>query len=48
MTPIADRHVCKPPSAERTEYAEWECRWGRHWYLSWFRMPDGQMAGLRL
>jgi hypothetical protein len=46
MTTIADPHVCKLPfTAERTEYAELECHCRRRWYLSWFRMPDGSMAG---
>ena len=24
---------------------EWHCFCGRVWYLSWFPMPDGSMAG---
>src|SRR5438552_400090 len=36
MTPIADTHVCKLPHTwNRTEYAEFECFCGRHWFLSW-------------
>jgi hypothetical protein len=41
-----DPHICDlPPTAERTEYAELRCPCGRRWFLSWFRMPDGSMAG---
>jgi len=28
-----------------TEYAEWGCFCGRHRYMSWFPMPDGQILG---
>ncbi len=46
MSPIADPHVCNlPPTADRTEYAELHCWCGRVWYLAWFRMSDGSMAG---
>ncbi len=47
LTPIFyDPHVCKPPPTwGRTEYAEFECLCGCHWFLSWFRMPSGEMVG---
>jgi hypothetical protein len=43
--PFFDPHVCSPPPTySRTEYAEWECKCGRRWYMSWFRYK-GQMLG---
>jgi hypothetical protein len=46
LTPIAEPHGCSVPSTwGRTEYAEFRCSCGRHWFLSWLRMPDGAMAG---
>jgi AbiV family abortive infection protein len=39
------RSAALPSTWGRTEYAEWRCFCGRHWFLSWFRMPDGSMAG---
>ena len=46
VTPIADPHVCVPPATwGLTEYAEFHCFCGQHWFLSWCRMPDGSVAG---
>jgi hypothetical protein len=47
MTPVFfDPHICKlPPTADRTETAELECRCGRRWYLSWFGIDDASITG---
>jgi hypothetical protein len=40
-----DPHVCDPPATfGRETYAEWVCRCGRRWYLSWFPVKD-RMVG---